>query len=189
MDRKGSGTAVKTGERKENMGAWLRRLGRAMKDDRGGYAMITVLIICGMVVGMFVWATLTIVEQSYTAQERQFARQTELLQAQGDLEAACAEIKSMAPVEIGDFTKDSIEAKISPIVDVKDVEAISPASVNAEDSTQGTATQCIVVEAVQGESKVTAKIQLDLACEMESGSIKAITGIETGYVSYEEVQG
>ena len=85
MDRKGSGTAVKAGEGKENMGAWLRRLGRAMKDDRGGYAMITVLVICGMVVGMFIWATLTIVEQSYTAQERQFARQTELLQAQGDV--------------------------------------------------------------------------------------------------------
>lgn len=57
-----------------------------MKDDRGGYAMITVLVIIGTVITLFIWATLTIVEQSYVAQERQFARQSELYKAQGELE-------------------------------------------------------------------------------------------------------
>ncbi len=71
-----------------NLRQRLRGLGHAMKNECGGYAMITVLVICGIVVGLLIWATLIIVQQSYTAQERQFARQVELLQAEGDTQAA-----------------------------------------------------------------------------------------------------
>ena len=189
MDRKGSGTAVKTGERKENMGAWLRRLGRAMKDDRGGYAMITVLVICGMVVGMFIWATLTIVEQSYTAQERQFARQTELLKAQGNLEATRANLEAWAseeaPLPVSDLTEGEIKGKF--VGEVEAVGEISTAFEKHEVNTEEPIIRQIQFDLISDDVKAT--IVLSLTCKVAGNEITEITGIETSYVSYEEVQG
>lgn len=186
-------TPVKACGKRESLFGRLRRAFGAARGDQGGYAMITVIIICAIVIGVFVTATLLIVEQSYTAQERQFARQVELLQAQGNLEAARAEIEAWAsdtdPVELSEFTEDKIKEKISSFVDVKSIEAISPVSVDEEDSTKGTATKSIIVESKQGTAKIETKIEMVLGCTIEEGNIKTITSIKTGYTSYKEALG
>lgn len=184
---------MKAGERKENMGAWLRRLGRAMKDDRGGYAMITVLVICGMVVGMFIWATLTIVEQSYTAQERQFARQTELLKAQGNLEATRANLEAWAseeePIDWDTFTGTIGEKLIGhpEMVETFDIDGLTDEEKNdqkAEREIEVEADTDSVKKATDSSTKATT-----IKLEITLNNSQQITEIKTSYVSYEEVRG
>ncbi len=104
----------------------LRCLWRAMRSGRGGYAMVTVLVICSIVVGMLILATLIIVEKSYVAQEKLFDSQVELLQRQGNIEAAHAEIEAFRaaveawPTEAVPLTLTELDSRLTGIAPLGD---------------------------------------------------------------------